>query len=345
MSHFSLLDSSSTSNIFLYVDPQNKICQSTFVSEEDFLSHSSTKANEIAIQIFSDIESFFNSKREDKKLIAINFGNLTFNEEVFNKLLNTIQKCSTIKLLCFNYNNLSESQRNQLLMVINSNDKKGMRILNPDGSKFGTVISNWDSYYEAKRKETSDSNKYLGGLNFIVDHALFLYQNEHGQLPGKSIDFGCGEGRDSINLLQEGCKQIIAIDGDDNAINNLKKNIPAGKESCIAVITAPFMTTEIDGQADLFIASYAWPYRPPTDFMPCWEKCVSLVKSGGYICGEFFGPKEKNDPYMTYHTEKQVRELLEKDFTILIFEIKDTKVIGGDDAPWGELYHIVAKKK
>lgn len=176
------------------------------------------------------------------------------------------------------------------------------------------------------------------------------FEMDYGQLPKSVLDFGCGVGQDTIPLAKLGCANILAIDADEEALELLKSRLPVELESHVSLINSPFLETEIKEPVDVFIAGYTWPYRRPLDFAACWKKSISSVKVGGYIAGQFFGPFSNREPdlCMTYHTEEQIRDLLKDNFEIVSFkkepEGSDFKIFGGAEAPWGNLYHVVAKR-
>lgn len=282
-------------------------------------------------------------------LKAVTLLGWTFNQlshEDFTPLIEAIRSHAAIHLLCFSKNLLTEQQQEQLCVLTNSNVKKGMRLLDDNGIKFGSAYTDWTLYRDSVREATRNSIKYLGGMTKTTGIALTHFKEKTGRPPHFIVDFGASEGRDSINLLKEGCPKICAIDGNSDALHTLSHNVPSGLEGRISYFDKGFILYKPAEPVEMLVSSFTWPYRPSADFPACWKKCVEMVLKGGLICGHFFGPKkDKLDPAMTYHTESEARALLERDFTILHFEAEGTKIFGGNDQPWGNLYHIVAEKK
>lgn len=205
-------------------------------------------------------------------------------------------------------------------------------------------------------------------------HQLKSLRERMELLPSKLrvIDFGSGEGKDSIpllrilNLLQLGENlKLAAIDADVQANADFESILTQDEKQQVEIYTGPFMEFELkEGPADLLFSSFTWPYRPSrkdqaqdgsSDFDQVWEKTKSLIRDEGIIAGHLFGMAKTPNCGMTYHTEEEVIALLEKDFEILWFysEKEDgikpngqaREVFGGKEPAWGELYHFVARRK
>lgn len=245
---------------------------------------------------------------------------------------------------------LSEEQQNQLIELTGINRLKGLKLITTEGEQLGSVHTNWDIYAEEKR------NSYLNGMRETTRQALNCILNEYGRPPKFTLDFGAGTGVDTICLAIENCPKIWAVDGDENSLIILQESVRELQKSKgplkseITCVNVPFITLEVPEPVELLVSSYTWPYRRPSDFPDCWIKCVDIVKVGGYIAGQFFGPLrgEAPDPGMTYHTEEELRQLLNEHFELVWFrkepEGSDFKIFGGDKPAWGDLFHIVAKR-
>ncbi len=290
-----------------------------------------------------EILSFIKQHSNQKKL---NLAGRRFDQRSFSALIDSIIKHPIIKELLFSKSQLTAQQITQLQILAST--KKGLRIVDSEGAKFGPAYMNWQNYNMEK------SQACLRGLQAMTPtttDALELFELEYGRKPETVMDFGCGVGQDTIPMAKMGCEQIFAIDADEEALDLLKSNLPIEAEAHVSLINSPFIEVQVDEPVELFIAGYTWPYRRPEMFDACWKKSVESVKVGGYIAGQFFGPfsnKKKLDPGMTYHTEADILELLSDNFELVSFrkesEGSDFKIFGGADAPWGDLYHIVARR-
>lgn len=284
------------------------------------------------------------------KLPQLKIVNLTGHslcESSFEALVEAIKKNAAIKELHISKSLYQPSQILELQFLASS--KKGLKLIDSEGSKFGPAYTNWHDYNIEKREE------FLNGMRETTSKALEYFMQDHDRLPNFSLDFGAGTGRDTIPLLQIGCPKVWAVDSDEEAMMILKENVKTIQNSTdlchFSCHNSPFMDLQVMEPVDLLIASYTWPYRPPLLFGECWKKCIDILKIGGYIAGHFFGPISDRYPDrgMTYHTEKEVRQLLStSNFEIVWFKTDPEGSIftlyGGNEPAWGELYHVVAKK-
>ncbi len=286
---------------------------------------------------FWTIEEITDYFSPNKEIIEIK-ENKRFCETVFNTFINLVQT-TQVKEIIISEATLSPEQKEVFLKIINCNLRKGLKVSNEKGTPFGPVYTNWQNYYKEK-KETPLS------LRETVATALKCMEAP----PYQVIDFGAGLGQDTIPLLKKKGFFVTAIDAEKDPLASLKNSIENEEEkSRLTCYNLPFMSYTSQTQVDLFIASFTLPYRPTEEFTPCWEKILGLLKKGGLIATHFFGPPIIKDTAMTYHTESEVKELVEKDFEMVWFHKEDRdelrKVYGGDTPPWGALFHVVARKK
>lgn len=292
-------------------------------------------------QLLSQIGQGLKPKRLD-------LAGCSFDQDAFSIFVDTIAKQKIIKTLVFTKALLTSKQVTDLQVLVCR--RKGLKVEDSEGNKFGPLYMNWHSYNEEKYNIIS---KGLGGMYPTTILALRYILQETGNLPNFVLDFGCSVGLDTLPLAEMGCKKIWAIDADEDALDKLKSNIRPGQHNRVTCINSPFMEVVVDEPVDLFISAYTWPLRKPEDFPACWDKCVSVTKIGGYIAGQFFGPFSKDpldlDPCMTYHTGEEVRDLLAKNFSMVLFRKipagSSFEVSGGDKKPsWGDLFHVIAKR-
>jgi hypothetical protein len=97
---------------------------------------------------------------------------------------------------------------------------------------------------------------------------------------------------------------------------------------------------------DLLHASLSLPFCPPEHFDAFWLKVVDAVKPGGLFAGQFFGVRDSwaNEPDMTFHTEEQVRRMLE-DFEIKYFHERDEDGDAVSGPKHWHVFTVIAKKK
>jgi tellurite methyltransferase len=160
-----------------------------------------------------------------------------------------------------------------------------------------------------------------------------------------AIDLGCGDGRDTVELLRRGW-QVLAIDGEEEAIARLRGR-PDINPARLQTQTQRFETLTLPSDLDLINASFCLPFCPPDEFPRLWQTIVQSLQVGGRFCGQLFGDRDSWATYsnMTHFTGEQLQTLLQP-FEIEWLQEEDhpgTTAIG-EDKHW-HIFHIVARKK
>ncbi|CRX39167.1 class I SAM-dependent methyltransferase [Estrella lausannensis] len=276
----------------------------------------------------------FEEAEKSKKLELQGY---SFDPDRFQALLRFLTTATQLTKLKVTKALLDSEQEAKILSTTNRNLMKGIKIEDEQGRRFGNAYTDWHEYNMAKMT--------LCKLHDTTEAALQKFDS----LPGHVIDFGSGTGQETMALLEMGCPSVVAIDGDREAIEILKKKATSYlNEGTLQTYRGPFMEYNSERKADLFIASFTWPYRPPQDFAECWGQCLANLKPGGWIAGHFFGSPAMPDAGMTYHSEDELINLLNMDFEEISIRVKEKEnqaVFGGSNPPWGALYHVVAKKR
>ena len=158
-----------------------------------------------------------------------------------------------------------------------------------------------------------------------------------------AVDLGCGDGRDTIELLRRGWR-VLAIDAEQEGIDRL--------------LSRPIDMTNLETQVasvealqlplvDLINASFSLPFCPPQKFPALWQNVVNSLGSGGRFCGQLFGDRDSWAIYpdLNHHTRTQVEKLLQP-FTVEMLEEEEHpgKTAVGEEKYW-HLFHIVARKR
>ncbi len=176
--------------------------------------------------------------------------------------------------------------------------------------------------------------------------ALQLFDAEPAEVR-QGVDLGCGDGRDTVELLRRGW-DVLAIDGEEQAIARLLKRPDLAKLDSASLKTqiAQFQTLMLPPALDLVNASFCLPFCPPADFPHLWSTIGRSLKVGGRFSGQLFGERDSWAAYpnMTHFTKQQAETLLQP------FEIEDwleedhpgTTAIG-ETKHW-HIFHIVARK-
>jgi tellurite methyltransferase len=126
----------------------------------------------------------------------------------------------------------------------------------------------------------------------------------------QAIDLGCGEGTDTVALLQQGWR-VLAIDEQPEAIARLNAQIPEELRERLQTQTVAFaeMTLPL---VDLIYAGFSLPFCRPDHFAAVWAKILNALPSGGRFAGQIFGERDSwaNNPKMTFLSRTATKELL-----------------------------------
>jgi SAM-dependent methyltransferase len=152
---------------------------------------------------------------------------------------------------------------------------------------------NWDEYYQR--------------IQGRKPRQLLLNVLEKFEAPLHAIDLGCGDGTETVVLLERGW-HVLAVDGEPAAIKRLLGKVAAEHQARLQTQVAKFKDVVLS-PADLIHASLSIPFCEPEYFDVLWQKINSAIKPGGRFAGQFFGVKDSwaVNTDMTFHTEDQVR--------------------------------------
>lgn len=138
-------------------------------------------------------------------------------------------------------------------------------------------------------------------------HLLPAADNE--QTPRLAIDFGCGDGTETIALLAAGW-DVLAIDQSPAAIQQVteRAGVAGGR---LRTQKAPFAEAVLP-PADLIYAGLSLPFCPPADFSGVWTKIRQALRPGGCVAAHFFGVRDSwaDKPDMTFHTVDALHQLV-----------------------------------
>lgn len=160
-----------------------------------------------------------------------------------------------------------------------------------------------------------------------------------------AVDLGCGDGRDTIELLHRGWR-VLAIDAEPAAIARLqaRPDLPPGaalETRCARFEDATWPTV------DLINASFALPLCPPERFPGVWARIERSLATGGRFAGQLFGERDewRGEPGITHHARTDIERLLAGFIVeILAEEESDSITPYGKPKHW-HLIHIVARKR
>ena len=198
----------------------------------------------------------------------------------------------------------------------------------------------WHHFYEAMRGQ---------GPRPLLLHALSFVQAPtipYDESPLLAVDVGCGEGRDTAELLRRGFR-VFAFDGQEEAIHRLvsRDDIPLEAKQRL---TARVIRYEYAAwpRCNFLNAAFALPFCPPDLFPVLFERSVVSLLPGGVFCGQLFGERDEwaGKPGMTHHTKPEAEAALAP-LEILHFEEeeRDGTTANGTHKHW-HIFHFIARK-
>jgi tellurite methyltransferase len=160
----------------------------------------------------------------------------------------------------------------------------------------------------------------------------------------KAVDLGCGDGRDTVELLRRGWR-VIAIDAEPAAIERLEERRDLSRRQALTVICRRFEDTRWP-KVNLVNASFALPLCAPERFAEVWQRIERSLLPGGRFSGQFFGERDqfRGEDGITLLDRTAIQRLL-AGFTVELFdeEETDTRTPQGKPKHW-HLFHVVAQK-
>jgi tellurite methyltransferase len=193
----------------------------------------------------------------------------------------------------------------------------------------------WANYYKAL---TGRSPRPL-----LLD-VVTRFQKEAKDSRLQAIDLGCGDGTETLALLEAGWN-VLAIDKQAEAIARVREKVPAQYNKQLQTRVAAFETITLPS-ADLVYAGLSLPFCSPAHFAALWNKIVTSLREGGRFAGQLFGDRDSwaSDPEMTFHTLEQVHNLFEAFDTETFTEVEDDRPTALGESKHWHVYHVIAKK-
>lgn len=175
--------------------------------------------------------------------------------------------------------------------------------------------------------------------------ALEYHAQAPDALPKFAVDLGCGDGRDTVELLNRGWR-VLAIDGEPEAIARLRQRSDC-RRTHLETRVQRFEDLTLPPDISLVNASFCLPFCPPNQFPDLWDEIVATLAPGRRFCGQLFGDQDSWAAYtdITHHHRAQINQLLEP-FTIewLDEENHPGQTALGEEKHW-HIFHIVARKR
>lgn len=192
---------------------------------------------------------------------------------------------------------------------------------------------NWADYYAA----TSDRPPRRTVLEALARFGPWTS-------PRSAVDLGCGDGRDTIELLRRGWS-VLAIDSEPAAIERLQARPDLPERARLSCLCQRFEDATWP-PADLVNASFSLPLCPPDQFPALWNRIVGSLKPGGRFAGQLYGDRDgwAGRSGMTHMNRAQVEHVLEE-LTVELFEEEETASVTPRGRPkhW-HIFHVVARR-
>lgn len=162
-----------------------------------------------------------------------------------------------------------------------------------------------------------------------------------------AIDLGCGEGRDTAELLRRGWR-VLAIDGHPMGLDLLSQRTDIPDRSGLQTLLAAFEDIAPGSLplCRLVNASFSLPFCPPSHFDTLWSEIRRAIEPGGRFAGQFFGERDSwaSLPDRSHQTRDAVLHLLDG----LEIERFDEEERDGTDchqqAKRWHVFHVVGKR-
>jgi tellurite methyltransferase len=191
-------------------------------------------------------------------------------------------------------------------------------------------MSDWSAFYDAVA-ERPPHDTLLGALDRF-------------EAPGFAVDLGCGDGRDTVELLRRGWR-VLALDGQAEAIRRLRQRVDERSADRLESRVASFEEARWH-EADLVNSSFALPFCPPVYFDDLWRRVRGSIRLNGRFSGQLFGERDewRGTRDMTFHSRNDVDALLEGLELERFDEVEEDGQTATGTAKHWHVFHIVARR-
>lgn len=200
-----------------------------------------------------------------------------------------------------------------------------------------TPIESWEAYYKKTGARPPRET-----LLFALDK--FEAEYPDNEQPLRAIDLGCGNGRDTVELLRRGW-QVFAVDAEQSAIDGLRARDEVGDDVLLKTATSRFEEIELP-ESELINSSFALPLVSPQDFPDLWDKMLLALVPGGRISSQLYGDRDSwvGNPGITFFAQSAIEALLYP-LNVEYFreEEDDSTTPRGQQKHW-HIYHIVVQR-
>lgn len=208
----------------------------------------------------------------------------------------------------------------------------------------------WTRYFDAV-KDLPPRETVLRALELFEAERAAGQRLEVGPTAARplAIDLGCGDGRDTMELLRRGWR-VIAIDSTPDAMKRLMDRVPVEHMDRLEARVQRFEDARL-AACQMVVASFSIPHTDPADFPDLWKNLTRAIAPGGRFAGQLFGVRDEwavkpDGVTRTYHTREQVETMLAEGGLAaeMLDEVeRDGKNAFGEPKHW-HVFHVVARK-
>lgn len=167
--------------------------------------------------------------------------------------------------------------------------------------------------------------------------------------PPLAIDLGCGDGRDTAELLTRGWR-VWAQDASDEGLRRLRARpecAAAEQDGRLRIVYTDFESLSLPEGATLVNASFSLPFCPPDHFPSLWAAIDAAIPPAGRFSGQLFGDRDDWATLedRTHLTRAQTLALFDQ-FVLerFIEEDRPSRHTGEAHKHW-HVFHIIARKR
>jgi len=138
-------------------------------------------------------------------------------------------------------------------------------------------MSEWTVYYDANTDRSPRP---------MLLEVLDAFEPLHGD----AVDLGCGQGVDTLALLERGWT-VFATDAEHEAIERVRARVPESLAPRLRTRVSPMEEVELP-DADLVWASFSLFFCDPARFDEVWARIRAAIRPGGRFAGQFLGERD-----------------------------------------------------
>lgn len=186
--------------------------------------------------------------------------------------------------------------------------------------------------------------------------ALDRFDREGAAADRLAVDLGCGEGRDTMEMVRRGWR-VMANDTSEDALARVaerlaeadRAGISSGAAARVELNHEPFTTLALP-RCRFVNASFSIPHCLGHEFGPMWSRIVGAIEPGGRFAGQLFGVRDSwtgatDSVPRTFHSRGEVERLLQAFEVEHLEEIERPGKNALGEAKYWHVFHIVARKR